>query len=293
MRRLEGSFVALATPFTEKGAFDREVYRALIEWHIASGTDGIVPCGCTGEAATLSHKEQMGIIDFCLEVVAGRVPVVAGTGSNSTAEAIELTRHAAEAGADAALLITPYYNKPTPEGQFRHYRAIAEAADIPIVLYNVPSRTGTNMLPETVARLAREVKGIVAIKEASGDIDQIATIASISDITILSGNDSQTLPILALGGTGVISVTANVAPAQVAEVCRLWRGGETAEAARLHLKLMALHKAVFIETNPLPVKTILAAMGRIKPVWRLPLCEMTAAGRERLMAVATQYGLVK
>lgn len=292
MVKLEGSFVALVTPFTEDGVFDREAYRELIEWQIASGTDGIVPCGCTGEAATLTHQEQMGIIDFCLEVVAGRVPVIAGTGSNSTAEAVELTRHAAKAGADAALLITPYYNKPTPEGQFRHYRAVAEAADIPIVLYNVPSRTGTNMLPETVARIAREVESVVAIKEASGDIDQIATLASISDIAILSGNDSQTLPILALGGSGVVSVTANVLPAEVARVCRLWREGKVKEARELHLRLMKMHRAMFIETNPLPVKTVLAAMGRIKPVWRLPLCEMSAAGRERLMAVAAEYGLV-
>lgn len=268
-----GSIVALATPFKPNFDIDFDAYARLIEFQLDQGTDGIVPCGCTGEAATLSHAEQEQIIRFCVEKVAGRVPVVAGTGSNNTKEALSLTRYAKEVGADAALLITPYYNKPTPAGQIAHYKLIAEETGIPIMLYNVPSRTGTNILPETVAEMAK-IPNIVAIKEAAGSVDQVSTIRSLCDITVLSGDDSLTLPMMAVGATGVVSVAANVAPGPVAQMCAEFDRGNLAEAQRLHYELLPLFKALFLETNPIPVKAALARMGLIENVLRLPLTPM-------------------
>lgn len=286
-----GSLVAIVTPFKSNSDVDFEAYGRLIEWHIEQGTDGIVPCGCTGEAATLSHDEQEGIIKFCIEKVAGRVPVVAGTGSNSTREALSLTKYAKEIGADGALLITPYYNKPTPAGQIAHYTTIAEQADIPVVLYNVPSRTGTNMLPETVAELAK-CPNIVAIKEASGSVDQVSQILSQCGITVLSGDDSLTLPMMSVGATGVVSVAANVAPAKVARLCRAFSEGNLQEARQIHFELLPLFKALFFETNPIPVKAALAAMGLIENHLRLPLTPMQPGKYAQLEAVLKSLGMV-
>ncbi len=286
-----GSLVAIVTPFKRNSDVDFEAYGRLIEWHIEQGTDGIVPCGCTGEAATLSHDEQEGIIKFCIEKVAGRVPVVAGTGSNSTREALSLTKYAMEIGADGALLITPYYNKPTPAGQIAHYTTIAEQADIPVVLYNVPSRTGTNMLPETVAELAK-CPNIVAIKEASGSVDQVSQILSQCGITVLSGDDSLTLPMMSVGATGVVSVAANVAPAKVARLCRAFSEGNLQEARQIHFELLPLFKALFFETNPIPVKAALAAMGLIENHLRLPLTPMQPGKYAQLEAVLKSLGMV-
>jgi len=274
-----GSIVALATPFKPNFDIDFDAYARLIEFQIDQGTDGIVPCGCTGEAATLSHAEQEQVIRFCIEKVAGRVPVIAGTGSNNTKEALSLTRYAKEVGADGALLITPYYNKPTPAGQIAHYKLIAEETGIPIMLYNVPSRTGTNIMPETVAELAK-IPNIVAVKEAAGSVDQVSAIRSLCDIAVLSGDDSLTLPMMAVGATGVVSVAANVAPAPIAQMCAEFDKGNLAEAQRLHFELLPLFKALFLETNPIPVKAALARMGLIQNVLRLPLTSM----REELFA---------
>ncbi len=270
-----GSIVALVTPFKEDFSVDLDAYGRLIEFQIERGTHGIVPCGCTGEAATLSHDEQKQIIRFAVERIAGRVPVVAGTGSNNTKEAIELTRYAKEVGADAALMITPYYNKPTKEGQIAHYRAVAEKVDLPIMLYNVPSRTGTNIEPQTVAEMSR-IPNIVSIKEAAGSLDQVSSIRSLCNINILSGDDSLTLPMMAVGASGVVSVAANVVPDKVAALCDEWDAGNVAAAQAIHYELIPLIKALFIQTNPLPVKAVLAHMGMIKNVLRLPLTPLPA-----------------
>lgn len=287
-----GSIVALVTPFKGNFDIDFDAYGRLIDWQIEQGTDGIVPCGCTGEAATLTHDEQEQVIRFAVERIAGRVPVIAGTGSNNTREALRLTRFAKEVGADGALLITPYYNKPTPAGQIAHYKSIAEAVDIPIVLYNVPGRTGTNMLPETVAEL-HKVPNIVAIKEAAGSVDQVTQIRSKSDITVLSGDDCNTLPMMAVGATGVISVAANVAPAQVAGLCREFLNGNLKGAQKLHYELTPLFKGLFIETNPMPVKATLAWMGLIENNLRLPLTPMLENKFAQLEPILKDLGLEK
>ncbi|OQX54563.1 MAG: 4-hydroxy-tetrahydrodipicolinate synthase [Candidatus Omnitrophica bacterium 4484_213] len=264
----QGSYVALVTPFKD-GAVDDEKLRELVESQIKQGTNGILPCGCTGEAATLTHEEQKRIIKIVVETVNKRVPVLAGTGSNSTAEAYDLTKYAKEAGANAALVITPYYNKPTSEGQFRHYAKLAELG-IPIILYNVPSRTGISMLPETVARLSK-IDNIVAIKEASGSLEQVSKILALCDITVLSGDDSLTLPMMAIGGKGVVSVVANIVPAEVAQMTSAFLEGNIQKAKDLHYKLFPLCKAMFIETNPIPVKTAMKLLGQLNGELRLPL----------------------
>lgn len=269
-----GSIVALVTPFKEDTyEVDFDAYGRLVDFHIEQGTDGLVPCGCTGEAATLSHEEQKECIRFVVERVAGRVPVIPGTGSNSTREALALTKYAKEVGADGALLITPYYNKPTPAGQIAHYSTIAKEVDIPIVLYNVPGRTGTKMLPETIAELGK-ISNIVAVKEACGSVDQVSQIRALSDITVLSGDDSLTLPMMAVGATGVISVAANLVPAKMAALCAAFEKGDLAQAQALHFELLPLFKGLFLETNPMPVKAALAKMGLIRNVLRLPLTSM-------------------
>ncbi len=286
-----GSIVAVATPFKENYEIDFDAYGRLIDFHLENGTDGIVPCGCTGEAATLQHKEQEQCVRFTVERVAGRVPVIAGTGSNSTLEALSLTKYAKEVGADGALLITPYYNKPTPAGQILHYSTIAKAVDIPIVLYNVPGRTGTKMLPETIAELSK-VPNIVCIKEACGSVDQVSEIRSHCDITIMSGDDSLTLPMMAVGATGVISVAANVAPAKVAAMCAAWDKGDLAEAQRLHYELLPLFKGLFLETNPMPVKAALAKMGLIQNVLRMPLTPMRSEMFAKLEPILKQVDAI-
>jgi 4-hydroxy-tetrahydrodipicolinate synthase len=287
-----GSIVALATPFKENFEIDFEAYGRLVDLHLAHGTSAIVPCGCTGEAATLSHDEQKRSIQFVVERVAGKLPVIAGTGSNSTTEAVALTRYAKDVGADAVLLITPYYNKPTPAGQIAHFTAIARAVDIPIVLYNVPSRTGTNMLPQTVAELSK-LPRVVAIKEASGSVDQVSQILGLCDLTVLSGDDSLTLPMMAVGASGVVSVAANVLPEKVAALCAEFSRGNLEAARTIHLELMPLFKALFIETNPMPVKAALARMGLIRNILRLPLTPMLPDKFAQLEDALKQLGAIE
>jgi 4-hydroxy-tetrahydrodipicolinate synthase len=288
----KGSIVAIVTPF-KKGKFDEKAYGDLIEWHIAQGTNAIVPCGTTGESATLDYKEHYRVIDFAVKTVNKRVPVIAGTGANSTAETIEITKHAKKSGADAALLVAPYYNKPTQEGLYRHYKTIAKEVNIPIVLYNVPGRTAVNILPSTVARLS-EIKNIVAIKEATGDMKQVSEVIRLcgDNITVISGDDFTTLTLFALGGKGVISVSANIAPKEVSTMCSLMLKGEHDKALKLHYKLEPLNAAMFIETNPIPAKTALAMMGKIKEEFRLPLCEMAPANKEKLKKTLKDLKLI-
>jgi 4-hydroxy-tetrahydrodipicolinate synthase len=287
-----GSIVAIVTPF-RNGKLDERAFGDLIEWQIANGTNGIVPCGTTGESATLTHDEHHRVVRLTVEVAKGRVPVIAGTGSNSTDEAISLTRHAKDAGADGALLITPYYNKPTQEGLYRHYKAVAEAVDMPLVLYNIPGRTGVNMLPATVARLA-VMKNIVGIKEGSGSVQQASDIAQTCGdrLTVLSGGDPLTLPMMAVGAKGVITVTANVMPKEMGQLVASFQAGRIDEARRIHFALSALFAALFYETNPIPVKEALGMMGKIDPELRLPMCAMSADNRNQLTRILKEMRLI-
>jgi 4-hydroxy-tetrahydrodipicolinate synthase len=288
----EGSMVAIITPFKDNN-FDEESFSKLIEFHIENGTDAIIPCGTTGESATLTFEEHERVIAFCVERVNKRIPVIAGTGSNNTKEAVNLTKYAMKAGADGALLITPYYNKPTQEGLYQHYKKIAEEVDIPLILYNVPSRTGLNMLPEVVARLS-EIKNIVGIKEASGSINQGSDIISMcrDDFSVISGEDSILFPLLALGGKGVISVTANIVPDKVAALYDSFVSGDIDKARTLHYQLQTLNKAVFIETNPIPIKTALYLMKKISLEFRLPLLTLSKENFLRLKKVLEDYNLI-
>ena len=288
----KGSIVAIITPFKE-GKVDEDAYRELIEFQIENGTNAIVPCGTTGESATLDMEEHGRVIDIAISAVNKRVPVIAGTGGNNTNEAIELTAHAKKEGADATLQVTPYYNKPTQEGLYRHFKAIADAVALPQVVYNVPGRTSVNMLPETVARLAK-LPDIVAVKEASGNIGQMAEIVSLAGdkITLLSGDDNLTLPILAIGGKGVISVVANIVPRDTADMVSAWEGGNVAKAQDLYFRLLPLCQAMFYETNPVPVKTSLGLMGKINDELRLPLAPMAPANHEKLKKALQDYGLI-
>lgn len=287
----QGSFPALVTPFTENFEIDFDAYGRLIDFHLENGTDGVVPCGCSGEAATLSHDEQKALIRFCVERINGRLPVVAGTGSNNTREAVGLTKYAKEVGCQGALLITPYYNKPTPAGQIAHYTTVAQEAEIPIMLYNVPGRTGTKMSPETIAEMSK-VPNIVSVKEACGSVDQVSAILSQCDINVMSGDDSLTLPMMAVGASGVVSVAANVVPKAVSELCAAANGGDFAKAKEIHYKLLPLMGALFLETNPMPAKACLAKMGMIKNVLRLPLVPMTEESASRLNPVLKGLGLI-
>ncbi len=288
----KGSMVAIVTPF-RNGKIDEKALGDLIEFHIKSGTDVIVPCGTTGESATLSHEEHHRVVDFAVRAVNKRVPVIAGAGSNSTSETLELTKYAKKASADGVLLITPYYNKPTQEGLYQHFKTITDSVDIPIILYNVPGRTSVNMLPATVARL-REKKNIVGIKEATGDMKQVSEIIRLCgrDFDVISGDDFTTLPLLCLGGVGAISVTANIAPGDCAALFDAFFAGKLDEALKLHYKLEPLHGPMFIETNPIPVKTSLALMGRITEEFRLPLCPMADTNKEKLKKALKDYGLI-
>ena len=285
-----GCIVALVTPFTKNYEVDFDKLEELVNWHVAQGTDALVPCGTTGESPTLSHEEHEKVVNFVIEKAAGRIPVIAGAGSNSTAEAVRLSKSAKASGADGVLLVTPYYNKPTQEGLYQHYRKIAGDVDIPIILYNVPGRTGVSLAPETVARLSK-VKNIVAIKEASGSMEQMSAIASSCDITLLSGDDSMTLPLLSIGGVGVISVVGNIVPKDMKAMIEAYRKKDTAGAAQLHKKLYPLCKAMFIETNPIPVKTAMKILGRLNGVVRLPLWKMTDANEAKLEEALEAYGL--
>jgi len=289
---LRGSMVALVTPFRQ-GAVDEAALGRLVEFHISQGTSAVVPCGTTGESATLSHEEHERVIELVIQAARGRIPVIAGTGSNNTAEAIRLTQYAKRAGADAALLIAPYYNRPTQRGLYLHFKAIAEAVDLPLVLYNIASRTGVNIEPETIAALSQELSTIVAVKEASGNLEQMSRILHLTKrrIVLLSGDDALTLPVLGIGGAGVISVVANLVPRDVAAMVDAFERGELKQAWRWHDQLLPLIKALFIETNPIPVKTAMGLLGMIDPALRLPLCAMEGANLERLKAALESYGL--
>jgi len=291
--KLRGSMVALVTPF-RGDAIDEPALKRLIEMQIEAGTSAIVPCGTTGESATLSFDEHDRVIELTVEAARGRIPVIAGTGSNSTREAIRLTKHAKEAGADAALLISPYYNKPTQRGLYLHFQAVAEAVDIPLVVYNIASRTAVNIEPETFVQLS-EIPNIVGVKESSGNLEQMSRILQLTKgkLTLLSGDDGLTLPVLAIGGTGVISVVANVVPRDVKAMVDAYVAGRQTEALRWHEQLLPLTKAMFLETNPISVKTAMGLLGMIEPGLRLPLCEMSEANRERLRSALHAYGLLK
>ena len=287
----EGVATAIITPLTEKGV-DFDTFGRLIDWQIKCGVDAIVAAGTTGEGSTLTDEEHRQVLKYCVERVNGRVPVIAGTGSNDTAYAIDLTEYACEIGADAMLLVTPYYNKATQNGLIASFRAVADRSSKPCILYNVPSRTGCNLLPATVAALA-EHPNIVAIKEASGNISQIAQVAALckGKMDIYSGNDDQIVPILSLGGKGVISVLSNPLPAETVKICRLWREGKTDEAAALQLKLLPLIDALFSEVNPIPVKAAMAAMGFGENYLRLPLTPMEKAHEEVLLKLLREAGV--
>lgn len=279
----QGSMVALVTPF-RNGKIDEPALKRLIEFHIQSGTDVIIPVGTTGESATLSHEEHRRMMSLVIERVDGRIPVVCGAGSNNTSEALGLIQHAQKVKADGVLVVTPYYNRPTQEGLYRHYSYLASRTDIPLILYNVPGRTAVSLAPSTVARLAK-IPNIVAIKEASGNLDQVDQILQLCEITIISGEDSLTFPMMAIGAKGTISVTANVAPALMKEMVHAALRGDFEEGLRIHQKLYPLSKALFLETNPIPVKTALGMMKMIQPELRLPLCEMTTENKQKLKKV--------
>lgn len=293
-RTFQGSLVAMVTPFHD-GRVDEPKIRELVEFHVAHGTDGLVPCGTTGESPTLTHEEHKRVVEIVVQQARGRIPVVAGTGSNSTAEAIELTVHAARAGAAGALLVTPYYNKPTQQGLYEHFRAIAQAVpDLPLIVYNIQGRTAVNVETETLARLA-QIPNIVGVKEASGSLDQMTAVilACGPDFTVLSGDDNLTLPLMSVGGRGVISVVGNFLAREVADVTHAALEGDWKRARDLHLKLYPVSKAMFIETNPIPVKEAMAMLGMIRAEWRLPMCPMSPANREKLRQVLVQAGVLK
>jgi 4-hydroxy-tetrahydrodipicolinate synthase len=287
----KGSIVAIVTPF-RNGTVDEEKLRELVEFQISGGTDAIVPCGTTGESSTLDYEEHDRVIEIVIRQVGKRVPVIAGTGSNSTAETIELTRKAKEMDADGCLLVTPYYNKPTQEGLYRHYMAIADAVALPQILYNVPGRTAVNLLPETVARLA-EHTNIVAIKEATGSLQQASEILALAGdkIDVFSGDDFITFPMMACGAKGVISVTANIMPAEIAALVDAFRAGDLEKARQLHLRTLKINNAMFVESNPVPVKTALGLMGKCSDEVRLPLCPMSVVNRARLVTIMNEYNL--
>jgi len=290
----KGSIVAIVTPFKDTKV-DEKKLRELIEFQIKNGTSGIVPCGTTGESATLSFQEHERVIEVTIEQVNKRVPVIAGTGSNSTEEAIMLTRHAAGAGADASLQVSPYYNRPTQKGLYEHFKAIADSVDIPIILYNIASRTGVNIEPETIARLASDCKNIVGVKEASGNLDQMSRIKALSgdNFDLISGDDSLTLPVLSIGGVGVISVVANIVPQDVANLVSAFQKGNIKIAQQIHYRLLPLIKAVFLETNPIPVKTAMGILGICKADLRLPMSLMSTESLSKLKRALEEYGLLK
>ncbi|MCR4924107.1 MAG: 4-hydroxy-tetrahydrodipicolinate synthase [Lachnospiraceae bacterium] len=294
MSIFKGSGVAICTPFKEDGAVDYELFAEQIEYQIEGSTDAIIVCGTTGESACLDHDEHIEVIRYCVEKVNKRVPVIAGAGSNCTETAIFLSKEAQKAGVDALLLVTPYYNKSTQKGLIEHYSLIAEAVDIPIILYNVPSRTGVNLTPETMAYLVNNVKNIVGVKEASGNISQIAKLMSLAnkDIELYSGNDDQITPILSLGGIGVISVLANIAPKKTHDIVDSYLKGDVKKSAELQLEAIALCNALFCEVNPIPVKKAIQLQGRDRGVLRRPLCEMEPENAKKLQKAMKEYGVL-
>lgn len=294
MAIFKGAGVAIVTPMHEDGSVNYESFKELIEFQIANGTDAIIVCGTTGESSTLTHEEHLDVIRYCTEVVNHRIPVIAGTGSNATDTAVYLSTEAEKFGVDGILLVSPYYNKATQKGLYRHFKTIAESVKVPAILYNVPSRTGCNILPETVVKLCTDVENIVGVKEASGNISQIAHLAAISGgkVDIYSGNDDQIVPILSLGGIGVISVLSNVAPRQTHEICQKFFDKDTEGSCKAQLDAMELCNALFCEVNPIPVKAALNMMGKNAGTYRMPLCEMEPANEERLRKAMQGYGLI-
>jgi 4-hydroxy-tetrahydrodipicolinate synthase len=289
-----GSFVAMVTPF-KNGKIDEAKVRELVEMHIAGGTDGLIPCGTTGESPTLSHDEHRRLVELVVEAARKRITVIAGTGSNATSEAVDLTKHAERAGATGALVVSPYYNKPTQEGLYRHFRAVADAVQIPIIVYNIASRTAVNIETATMARLARDCRNVVGVKEASGSLDQMAQVIAACgpDFTVLSGDDNLTLPLMAIGGHGVISVIANLVPRETADMVHAALDGDWKRARDLHYKLLPLARAAFLETNPIPIKEAMAMAGMLSAEFRLPMCPMGEANRETLRGILKPYALVK
>lgn len=294
MSIFKGAGVAIVTPMYESGEVNYEQFGRLIEFQIANKTDAIVVCGTTGEASTLTHEEHLDVIRYCVKAVDKRVPVIAGTGSNCTETAVYLSQEAEKAGADGLLVVSPYYNKATQNGLYAHFKAVADSVKIPVLLYNVPGRTGCNILPETVVRLCKDVENIVGVKEASGNISQIAHLAAIAEgcVDIYSGNDDQILPIMALGGLGVISVLSNVAPAQTHEICQDFLEGRVEDSRRKQLAALDLCSALFCEVNPIPVKKALNLMGMEAGPLRMPLTEMEPANAEKLEKAMKAYGIV-
>ena len=290
----KGSIVAIVTPFSD-GKVDEKKLRELIDFQIKNGTSGIVPSGTTGESATLTFEEHEKVIEITINQVNKRVPVIAGTGSNSTAEAITLTQAAAKAGADASLQVSPYYNRPTQAGLYEHFKAVAQSVAIPIILYNIAGRTGVNIEPETIARLAEDCKNIVAVKEASASLDQMSRVRQLcpKNFDLISGDDSLTLPVLSIGGIGIISVVANIVPVDVASLVSAFAKGDFKKAKELHYKLLPLIKAVFLETNPIPIKTAMGLLGMCDPELRLPMCGMSEDNLEKLKKALRDYGLLK
>jgi len=288
----KGSMVALVTPF-RNGKVDEKALKELVEFHIKNGTTALVPCGTTGESATLSYDEHDKVIELTVQFAKGRITVIAGTGSNSTEEAIMLTCHAKKVGANASLQVSPYYNRPTQKGLYLHFKAIAEAVDIPIILYNIASRTGVNIEPETFVKLA-EIKNIIGVKEASGSLEQMSRIRKLcpKDFLLISGDDALTLPVMSIGGVGVISVVANIIPRDVADMCAAFEKRDIKRAEELHYKMLPLVKAMFIETNPIPVKVAMGLMKMIDPQLRLPLCEMLPENKEKLIKTMKDYRLI-
>ena len=284
----------MVTPFKGEQV-DEDAYRQLVDWQISQGTNGIVPCGTTGESPTLTPDEHERVIEICVKAVRKRIPVIAGTGSNSTAEAVHLTQHAAKVGADAVLVVTPYYNTLTIKGIYMHFKAVADSVKIPVILYNIPGRTCKNIEPEVMAKLARDCKNIVGVKEASGSLEQMRCVKELcpKDFILLSGDDGLILPVMGLGGTGVISVAANIVPKDVVALIDAFNKGDAKKAEAINAKFQPLVSALFIETNPIPIKTAMALMGLCNGAMRLPMCEMEDANLAKLKDALKQYGLIK
>ncbi len=292
--KLEGSYVALVTPFDREGRLDEDAYRRLIRLQLKAGTRGLVPCGSTGEASTMLHEEYRRAIEIACDESRGEVPVIAGVGTNATWKAVESAREAESLGADALLVLAPYYNKPTQEGIYQHFRAVARESRLPIVVYNIPGRTGVNILPKTLARMVKDLPSIVAVKEAAGSLDQVSEILTLTKpgFTVLSGDDSLTLPMMAVGAKGVISVVANVAPKETQALCAAALKGDHKRAAALHLKLFPLIKCLFVETNPIPVKAALSMLGLCRPEPRLPLTPLSTENRPALKKALKEFNLI-
>lgn len=290
----KGAITAIVTPFKENGELDEESLRRLVGFQIENGIDGIVPCGTTGESPTLDYEEHQRVIEIVIDAANGKVPVIAGTGSNSAREAIDETKKAADAGADASLQVCPYYNKPTQEGLYRHFSAIANAVGIPIIIYNIQGRTAVNMETSTLARLAKDHSNIIGVKEASGNLAQMMDVISTlpKEFVVLSGDDNLTLPLMVLGGKGVISVASNIAPKEMYDLTKYALNGDFEKARKLHYELLPLFKGIFIETNPIPIKAALAMKGMLKEVYRLPLCEMKTENKEKLRQILKDLKLI-